>query len=390
MVSVAIIIPLVVVTVAFTTYMRRGLAGQHEVYLEQASQAAAQASEITDPVQARTAWESALNQLATAEAYGTTEESTALHSQAQGALDQLDGIVRVAFQPALTRPFNETVDISEIVSTPEDIYMLNRADTSVLRAWLSGRGYEPDPTFSCGPGVYGTITVGELVDIAPLPKGNDFGATLLALDRGGNLIYCIPGKSPIAAPLVPPDSNWGNPLAIAVDSGKLFILDPMTNAVWVYRGANYTFSERPTLFFTDEIPPLATVVDMAVNRQDVYLLHTDGHMTTCTGSEVETAPTRCQDPAPYSDPRPGHQPEVTLMPGTQFTKLQFTPPPDPSVYLLDPTNQAAYHLSLRLTFQRQFRPDSPIAEDTISAFNISPNRTIFYANGNEVYYANLP
>ncbi|MDX1438214.1 MAG: hypothetical protein R3335_15505, partial [Anaerolineales bacterium] len=79
-----------------------------------------------------------------------------------------------------------------------------------------------------------------------------------------------------------------------------------------------------------------------------------------------------------------------MMPGATFSKIQFTPPPDPSIYLLDPANQSAYHFSLRLTFQRQFRPEDAVGEDTVVAFNVSPNRTIFYAEGNEVYYANLP
>jgi hypothetical protein len=91
MVSVAIIIPLVVVTIAFTTYLRRGLAGQHQVYLDRASETAAQAAEITDPLEARTMWEAALQELATAEAYGTSDASIALHDQAQGFIDSLDG-----------------------------------------------------------------------------------------------------------------------------------------------------------------------------------------------------------------------------------------------------------------------------------------------------------
>jgi uncharacterized membrane protein len=390
MVSIAVIIPLVIVTIALTTYLRRGLAGQHEVYLERASQAASQAAEITDPVQARAAWGTTLDQVATAEAYGRSEGSDALHAQAQGALDQLDGVTRLAFQPALTRSYNENVEISRLISTPEDIYMLNAADGSVLRAWLSARGYEPDATFSCGPGVYGSITVGELIDIAPLPKGNDFNATMLALDRNGNLIYCIPGKPPIAAPLVPPDSNWGEPKSIAIDSGSLYVLDPVTNAVWLYRGANYNFGDRPSLFFTDEIPPLADVIDLAANRQDLYLLHEDGHLTTCTGSDLDVAPTRCTDPAPFSDSRPGREPEVAVIPETQFSQILFTAPPDPSVYLLDPVSQAIYHFSLRLTFQRQFQSQEPLSENPAVAFTVSPNRTVFLAIGNEVYYATIP
>ena len=77
--------------------------------------------------------------------------------------------------------------------------------------------------------------------------------------------------------------------------------------------------------------------------------------------------------------------------------MQSTQPPDPSLYLLDPSSQAIYHFSLRLNYQRQLRPDTDLLleastpEKPATAFTISPdNRITFMALGNQVLYAGMP
>ena len=393
MAGIAISVPLVVVTIATVVYFQRGLAAQHQDYLNQAGQVALQAADLGEPADLRVAWQRTLDLLDTAESYSLSEESRTLRIQAQRALDELDGVVRLQFASALTSRLSADVQITRLAATNEDLYMLNDATGSVLRAWLTGRGFELDPTFQCGPGGYGSLIVGPLIDIATLPKGNEFNATVLAMDTNGNLIYCIPGKSPISAPLVPPDSNWGAPRALTLDSNNLYILDPQTNAVWIYGGANGSFGNRPSLFFSDQIPPMLDVIDLAVNRQDLYLVHADGHLTTCTYSTVTASPTRCEEPAVFNDTRAGRE-AGAFIPDTQFTQIRFTPPPDPSIYLLDPENRAIYHFSLRLTLQRQFRAletaQDPLPKEAATAFAVNANRTAFLAVGNQVFYTALP
>ncbi len=389
MAGIAISVPLIVVTIASVVYFQRGLAAQHLNYLGQAQTIASQAPELENPGDLRLVWGRTLEMLDVAESYDITDSSQSLRGEAQGALDLLDGVTRLSFQPALTGRLGDEVEIVHMASTDDAVYMLNKNTGSVFRAFLTGRGYELEPTFQCGPGAYGSLIVGPLIDLAALPKGNDFNAAIMALDANGNLIYCIPGKSPIASPLVPPDSNWGNPVAITLDSGNLFVLDPQTNAVWIYLGDNGTFGNRPSLFFADQVPQMQDVVDLAVNRADLYLIHADGHLTTCTFSTVAASPTRCVDPATFIDARPGMQ-AGAMIPDTQFDQIQFTPPPDPSIYLLDPDTQSIYHFSLRLTLQRQFRALEELPDAAATAFSVNPNRTVFLAINDQVFFAALP
>jgi hypothetical protein len=388
MAFVAIAVPLLVVTVSSMVYFQRGRAAQYQVYFAEAQAAASKAQAETEPPELRSAWEATLELLDRAESYQTTADSTSLRAQAQGALDGLDFIDRLDFQPALVDSLKDTANITRMVATDGDLYLLNAREGVVLRATLTNSGYRLDPIFQCGPGPYGGVIVGAITDITALPKGNEVNATLLGIDANGNLLYCIPGDAPVAVTLSPPDINWGTPQGLTYDTDDLYILDPQTNAVWIYR--RMEVSQEPRLFFGDQIPPMQDVVDMAVNLNDLYLLHTDGHITTCVFSGLIESPTRCEDPATYGEPRPGRQ-NGPVIEGAYFTEILFAPPPDPSIYMLEPNSQAVYHFSVRLTFQRQYRSREPLPEGPATAFAISRgNRTVLMAVGNEVFYAGLP
>jgi hypothetical protein len=135
---------------------------------------------------------------------------------------------------------------------------------------------------------------------------------------------------------------------------------------------------------------MADVIDMDVEKNDLFLLHADGHTTLCTYSELGVSASQCTDPLPYTDSRPGHEGEA-LAPYPAFSKIVNTQPPDPSTYLLDPASQALYHFSQRLAYQRQLRPQSPISGGDASAFAFRPdNRLVFLVVGNQVYYAGMP
>jgi hypothetical protein len=135
---------------------------------------------------------------------------------------------------------------------------------------------------------------------------------------------------------------------------------------------------------------MTDVIDMAVDKNDLFLLHTDGHTTLCTYSELGVSPSQCTDPLPYTDSRPGHEGQP-IDPYPAFSKIVNTQPPDPSTYLLDPKSQALYHFSQRLAYQRQFRPQAPITGGEASAFTFRPdNRLVFLVVGDQVYYAGLP
>jgi len=384
----AIAIPILVVAIASMVYLQRGRAVQFETYFSQAELAAQEAGSKSSPAEQRQSWASALFYLDQAEIYRTTEESTTLRAAVQGTLDQLDAVERLDFQPAIANGLEENVSIERMVAIENDLYLLNATDGVVQRAIFTNQGYQIDPTFECGPGPAGGLIIGALRDIAPLPQGNEANAPIAAIDGNGNLLQCIPGSSPLAAPMQPPDTNWGSPQGLAIDGNDLFILDPQTNAVWIYQ--NMDVSSQPRLFFGEQIPPMQDVIDMAVNQNDLFLLDADGHLTTCVFSGFVESPTRCEDPAFFTDPRPGKE-SGPLIEGASFSEIQFSPPPDPSIYLLDPLARALYNLSVRLTFDRQYLAERPFPKGEATAFGVNKaNRTIFIAVGNQVYYAALP
>ena len=384
----AIAVPLVIVAVAAVVYFQRGRAAQYDTHFSLAQIAAAEAELKTDPQEQRLAWESTLSHLDNADIYQSTDQSKELRQRSQDIVDDLDAIERLTFRTAIVDQLDETAHITRLVALEDGLYLLNASDGVVERAILTNDGYQIDTTFQCGPGPYGGYIVGSIIDIAPVPKGDDTQATILGINANGNLLRCIPGDTPLASPMEPPDIHWGTPRGIAVYGNDLYVLDPQTNAVWIYRGVDVT--QSPRLFFDQQIPPMQDVIDLDVNQNDLYLLHEDGHLTTCVFSALAGSPTRCQDPEIYTDPRLGRQ-SGPIIEGAFFSQINFSPPPEPTIYMLDPNSQAIYRFSVRLTLDRQLRSQESLSEGLATAFTIDRNNhAVFLAFENQVYYAPLP
>jgi hypothetical protein len=395
----ALAIPIMVVAAAMYVYLKEGVAKQYQAAFTAASQAADTARAETDPAARRQAWAGVLAAAQRAENYQVTDATRSLQEEAQANFDQLDSIRRIEFQPAIVGGLSSDARITRIVATEDDLYLLDDADGSVWRALRTTRGYEIDSNFACGPSLPGVLTVGPLIDIAPIPKGSELEGALLAMDGAGNLLQCAPGEQPLASSLAPPPAGWGTPSGFALDSGNLYVMDPhpQKNAVWAYWGGDFT--SQPQLFFAEDVPPMADVVDLAVDKRDLYMLHADGHITLCTFSELGVSPTRCADPVPYTDSRPGHEGQP-FKPDHAFTQILTTQPPDPSLYLLESQAQAIYHFSLRLlNLQKQMRPvtlrpqgvNLSFPDDPATSFALSPDgRVAFMALGNQVFYAGTP
>ena len=386
MVFIAIAIPLILAVIGGMVFLQRGRTQQSEIYYQQAVEEAAYAATLSNPLEQRLAWQNTLGKLDQADEYTVTSQSQALRAQVTTNLDALNAVKRLDYKQAIVGGLESGVRVTRIIATTIDLYLLNGIDGSVLHAILTGRGYELDPDFQCGP-TYGPINVGPLVDIAELPSGSYENASLLGMDASGNLLYCVVGGKPYSAALAPPNTGLGEPKAISVNRGDLYVLDPQVNAVWIYR--NMEVSQQPRLFFGDAVPPMGDVIDLTVYNDDLFMLHADGHATKCTYSGMLESPTRCDDPYPYSDNRPGrkHGPVVE---DTAFNQIDFSSFPERSIYTLDPQSQAIYYFSVLLTLQWQYQPLTPLAKGDATAFAINPNRTAFLAIGNYVYYAALP
>ncbi len=386
MAFIAVAVPFIVVAVASVVYFQRGRGARYEIHMNDAHLAAEQARAYQDANQKRVAWDAVLDYVALAEEYKQTDESALMREQARNVLDTLDKIVRVGYRPALAEPLPDDVEIVRIVTTLEGgVYMLDGVAGVVYRAVPTGDGYALEPEFECGP-MPKPLVVGKLVDIAAIPPPSFDNAKILGMDKNGNLIRCFPGgESPVGFSMGVPDFNWGEPQHLSLDSGNLYVTDPLTNAIWIYDGSE-DYRELPTFFFGDDVPSMQTVVDLTVGDGRLYLLHDDGTMTISRFNGDEY-----QSPAVYSDSREGIEGGTTFT-GATFSELQYAPPPEPSVYMLDPKERAIYQFSMQLAYQRQYRPQRALSEQPATAFAISsdPDYRAFLAVGNQLYHALIP
>lgn len=386
MIFFALAIPLVLAIAGGMIYVRRGQSQQYQFYYEAAALQAAQAEAQTDPALQRESWNRMLEQLDKAEYYTVTEDSQALRSRALAVLDGLDGVQRLDFQPAIIGGLDDSVRVTRIVANDVYLYMLNAQQGSVMLGVQVTQGYQINSNFQCGP-TFGPITVGPLVDIVELPQGVRENAVLLGMDMAGNLVYCRLTGQPDAQSLAQPATGLGEPIALTIDQGNLYVLDPKVNAVWIYDGMDV--SQPPHLFFGNEIPPMQDVIDLAVYDDHLYLLHSDGHLTRCSYSYNTASPTTCEEPFPFTDNRPGRQ-SGTVIPDSLFSQVSYVSFPDRSMYMLEPHNQAVFFFSVLFNFQTQFRALEELADGQATAFAISSNRMIYLAVGNSIYYAVLP
>jgi len=388
MAFIAIMIPVLVVAVASVVYFRLGRIAQYDLLYSQAKQMALQASGQTDLSAKRANLQTTLEILQRAEAYQITPDTQGLRLEVRGALDSLELIRRISYQPAIIGGLPETVSVARMVVSDNDLYMLDGNSGNVYHASMTDQGYKVDMTFQCGPSVSGAANSGPLVDIAIWPPSYKPIANLIGIDPSGNVLYCQSKDPPSIDKLTAPSvQSWGKIVTFALD-GDLYVLDLPSNSVWIYWRSN--FNKEPTQFFDQEIPKLDDVIDLAANNNDLYLLHNDGHLTLCVYTGIGVAPNRCSDPA-YIDFRPGRE-NLSLAPPAPFSQMVISLPPDPSLFMLEPKSQAIYHFSLRnLAFQRQILPDSPLSSGAATAFTVDTiRRNVFLAIGNQVFYGVLP
>jgi hypothetical protein len=397
MVFIAFVIPVLVVTIASVVYLRFGQSVQYDELFSQALNARAQAVSETDPARQRDAWQNVLGLVDQATAYRDTDEANSLRTEAQSNLDTLMGVARLSFVPAFASGLGGSAQISRLAASESDLYMLDAAEGRILHAAFTGQSLQLDNAFNCQPGTYAGYQVGTLVDLLALPKVNAAGATVLGVDAAGNLLYCASGQVPQAIPLPSlPNTNWGRITAFVLDGGNLYVLDATSRAVWVFVGKDGTFVDTPYFYFSNQIPDtIDTAIDLAVGGADLYLLHADGHISTCTFSRIAETPTRCIDPFNFQDPYPAHR-DINVFAQAHFTQMSLTTPPNSVILLLDSENQSVFRFTPRsLELQNRVTGFSgkanPFDAGPVGAMAVSPNYVLYLAIGDQVYFAtNLP
>jgi len=396
----AIALPTIIFVVARIIYFQLGYEAQYKNYFERAQQAADQAQAESAPSALRVEWQAALDWLDKADQYQLTPnpEAQALRLRAQSSLDDLDKIKRVKYSLAFSTSLSKNLQVLRMAATETDIYLLDATSGSVLRGIFNGQNFDLDGSFQCGPGTYKNgIQVEKLIDIVALSRSIANEATILGIDAAGKLLYCTPGEAPRAAVLQIPGTGFQSITAISYDAYNLYLLDAPARAVWVYAGTDTIDFGEPTFFFGQQVPVmLDQAIGLAVNGDDLYLLHRDGHMATCTLSHINEAPTRCNDPALYIDSRPGYQGGMNLGDGI-FSQIIFTSPPDPSVALLEPFTQSLFRFSPRaLELQSQVLAvpgkENPLPKgSSVTAMAFSPNKNLFlFVNGQVFFGPDVP
>ena len=385
----AIAVPLVVVTIAVVVFVRRGRLQQYQAYFSLAQTEARQAEAIKEPITRRNALVEALHDVKAAETYYRTSASEALRERLTQALDQLDGVRRIDFQPVSDRLPAES-PVRRLLFQGADLYALTE-NGRVYHYQIRGQHYVLDRDFLCGPGRYGgELQVGPLVDVALLSRQLQPEAySLVGIDAAGHGVLCGPHQQEAAGFVLPPatPTNWRRPTRVAYQDGDLYILDPPAKAVEVVSmdGAG-EFSGTPYNYFTQGAPAgIENVIEMAVQRGGLYLLHADGQMTRC--EEASGNVVKCKA-LPYDDTRPGRA-AGPVMPNTRFAQIVLASAPDPSLYMLDAAASAVYRFSYHLKFVTQYRPAQPLPAK-ITAFAVDPEtQMLFVAAGGRIYQGSL-
>ena len=402
MLFAAIAIPIVVVAVGITIYLRSGRGEQQVVNLEVAQYYVGLASKEKTRELQEEYWTQANEWLEKAESYGATDESRQLHQQIAAALDSLLGVSRLSMIPALSSSIPRTSKIKRVVSRDQDVYLLDGPSGRVSRVTRkNSETYQIDFDFTCGPGGY----IGKLVDIATLPPNNiqvqpgiSGGASIIAVDEFGNAVYCAPKAHPTSKPLPRPKVNWNHIQAITLNEGVLFVLDSGTGRVWRYRSGEkdrpFEYSQSPSQFFDLAVQNSSgDYIDLAVSTDDLFLLMNNNQMVHCIYSRVDFKESTCKNPAAYEDMRSG-SPQALPLNGLDFSQLAFTELPDSALHILDRNSPALYKFGVQLNLYRILNiepaPGYDLPRSEPSAFTVSAEQVVFLVFDDELFYARVP
>lgn len=389
LVAIAILFPVIIGLVVGAVYVQRGRNEEFRNYLDQARFEAGLARVQPDSLSAKPHWQNALTWLDQADAiFPGQPEAAALRAEAQSQVDAVDGIQRLPLEPLVPGGFGGSAKITEVVVNGSEVYALDSTRQSVHRAILTeGDKFVIDRAFQCEAGVVGAFVIDKIVDIAWLNTPNVVGQpALLVMDDDGILMYCKPdGSPPEASQLIAPDTGWKAPKAVEIYADRLYIFDPGANDIWQYDRSGGVFSERPKPYFTGQVLDLSTAVGFTITQGEVYILRLDGRLVFCV-RDPNTLQPNCVENALFSDSRPGHLSGDRLDDVIVPVQLYYDPPPEPSLYLLDTATSGIHQLSLKLVLQRQFRSSAGLP-GPITAVAIGPNKEMFVASGNNVYWA---
>jgi hypothetical protein len=396
LIAIAVVVPVIIATIAILTFVNHANSTTPQ-YLALAQKLYQQAGNAgTDGATRLTDYQQSIYWLDKADSYGKSSDSIALRNTVQASIDTLQGVISVDMVNATSDVLLSGTNISQMSATNTDLYALDSSSGKVLRFSLNGGTYQEDKSFDCGPNPKNPISnLGPLVDMVSISPDNSYNATILAVDAKGTLDYCVPGDTGYIVKLSAPDMGWGKIQSISLYQSNLYVLDNKDNAVFRFEGSGIDFPDKPTLFFDEEIPPLADALDIEEIGYELYILRGNGQMVECTYSPLkDMKSTTCLAPAPFVDTRAGKNSTVNSFPDAQFVQMHLTESPDSSLYLLDASKDTIYHFSYLRNLQRVLHPRLTDGNDSTklipTSFTVSSSRILFLAFSNRIYYGQIP
>ena len=385
-------VPVLIVVITIAVYVQFGRARQFNYYVDQARMEASLGRKAQDEIQAAPHWRQVLlwSNLAH-EIRGNHPDVEVLETAAIGFLDVIDRVERVDVEVITLDGLQSNANISKILARGSSVYLLDLTNQSVNRAVLTTSGqYQLDPLFECRNGAIGAQSINTLVDIAWLDTPNVVGQdTLIALDPDGRLLYCTSDGTMAVTLLTPPYDGWNNPVALEAFQGRIYVMEPEANEVWVYTRDDKFFVQAPERYFSESAIDLSDAIDISIVQGSIYILHEDGHMTECIRKSQDLPP-QCNLEMSYIDGRLGRVDD------TNFENISFPvaiaayPPPYSSLYLTDSKSPGVFQFSLRLAYQREFRAVSSNGEVEAIGFAVGPGRDLFFASKDSLYVGKRP
>lgn len=285
MIPIAAGIPALVLILVAVAYILYGREARFTDLVAQAEQEIVQAEYAAgNPEEERAHWEAAL-EYASAAARQRPDDPQALdlQNQAQAALDQLDGIIRLT--PLSLARLGSRLS-TRLAVHGQSVFVLDRTGW-VIQVTLTpaGDGLVEDtlplPLVQTGDRI-DQREVGKLVDLGWAgAEGGRQTSGLLILEEDGAIVTYDPtwqgteGAPQLTRTLLgtPPS---GRAQEADIYQGHLYILDPLANQVWDYAPRGNTYPDPPSrCFITDPPKPLDTALDIAVDG-NLYILYRDG------------------------------------------------------------------------------------------------------------------
>ncbi len=258
MAALAVVILILVILTTLIVWFRYGRDLRRREVLLRAQEHVQAAQQAPYPDLARPHWEAVLALTADDD----DPEASALHSMAQDALDQMDGIVRVT--PVLLADLGDGVSRNRLVAWEQSVAVLETENR--VRRVLIGGGNE----------ILSLPGSPSLIDITCHQSGPGQPSLGLLILGAGGYLWAYDAHWSEARPVaLSPAPGGHDPVAMASYYGRLYLLDPAAGQIWRYLPKNGEFGQEPEPYFSPEVLLPTGARDMALNN-NIYVLFEGG------------------------------------------------------------------------------------------------------------------